>query len=135
MVWADQAWTWLGVEVVKHGFRWLVVMAIMLGFGGWFGQRYWEMKKRLTALEKTFGVSPVNVTVNVGDVIKKIGRENPSYPVLQGNVAHHIPADKIVRVGTKLGAMEIRLWDEEKTVEDVLKVLSKNGVLTTLDDD
>ena len=45
------AWGWIGKEIAEFGLRWGVVVMFAFGFGGWFGKRYREMKKRVAALE------------------------------------------------------------------------------------
>ena len=144
----EQAWAWLGREIVAFGFRWLVVGIVVLGFGGWLGKRYRDMKvqhrdmkvqhrgmkSRLSTLEAARAQPNQTINVNIGDAAKKISEEDPSHPVPKGRVAEYITDDKILRIGTKTGPMEIRLWDERKTVEDILRVLSKHVELKSLDD-
>ena len=48
---ANQAWDWLGREVIDFGARWLWVALIVLVSGGWFGWRYRSMKRRVDTLE------------------------------------------------------------------------------------
>ena len=48
---AKDIWGWLGREIVEFGFRWLAVVLVMLGFGGFFGHRYRSMKKSIAALQ------------------------------------------------------------------------------------
>ena len=131
----EQVWAWLGREFVAFGFRWLVVGLVVgivvLAFNGWFGKRYRDMKSQLSTLEAKPNQT---INVNIGNVEKKISEEDPSHPVPKDRVAEYIPADKILRIGTKTGPVEIRLWDEQKTVEDVLRVLSKHVELKSLDD-
>ena len=62
----NQAWMWLGHEIAEFGLRWLVVVSIMLGFGGWFGRRYRETSRRLADLE----------TKAVGDKGRTVSIEN-----------------------------------------------------------
>lgn len=50
MEWA-QVWAWLGNEIAAFGVRWVVVGIAILGFGGFFGWRYREMKRQVAALE------------------------------------------------------------------------------------
>ena len=50
MEWA-QVWEWLGTEIAAFGVRWLMVLVAMVGFGGFLGRRYKEMKRRIETLE------------------------------------------------------------------------------------
>ena len=47
----NQVWAWIGNEIVSFGARWILVGIAMLGFGGFSGWRYREMKRRMAALE------------------------------------------------------------------------------------
>lgn len=131
----QQAWLWVGNEFIAFGVRWIVVGMVMLGFGGWIGLRYRELKREVAELKDARNSPPVQIYV--GDIprdrIKQSSYRHDSN-VVRGNVAKHIPDDKIVRIGTKAGPMEIRLWDENKTVKDLMTVLHKNGVLESLDE-
>ena len=130
----EQAWVWVGREIAAFGLRWLVVGVLVLAFSGCFGKRYRDMKSQLSTLEAARAQPSQTINVNIGDIIARVAQDVPSHHVPKRRVAEYIPNDKIIRVGTKNGAMEIRLSDEEKTVEDVLQVLSKLEALKSLDD-
>lgn len=55
----QDAWNWLGREIVEFGSRWLIVAMFAFGFGGWFGKRYRDMQRRLEALERGQANEPV----------------------------------------------------------------------------
>ena len=59
LAWAEQVWAWIGKELAVFGLRWLVVLAILLGFGGFIGRRYKELKREIGALRGS--QSPVTV--------------------------------------------------------------------------
>ena len=127
---------------------WAAVVAVI----GFFG-----LRRRVKALEDEKKPPSVNIINNIQDAVRKankdtaapqvenrsgagfipgvkeerIGTENR--PVAHAKVAEYITDEKEFRVGTKEGNMTIRLWDGAKTVEDVLYVLQKNGVLVSLD--
>ena len=90
---------------------------------------YFGMARRLRALENR---PPVQVNLNIPESLKRAYEATPEQPVPHGKVAEYIPGEKEFCVGTKEGNMTIRLWDGAKTVEDVLYVLQKNGVLGSL---
>ena len=129
-----QVWAWLWQEIATYGVRWFVEGIVVAVLGGWW---YWggrNVGRRLAALESEKKLPSQTINMNIGDVAKKISQEDPGHPAPKGRVAEYIPDDKILRIGTKTGPMEIRLWDERKTVEDVLRVLSKHAELKSLDD-
>lgn len=127
---AIQVWTWLGREAVEFGVRWIVVGATLLGFGGWFGWRYRELKKRVSDLESQ---PPVQVNVNVPQTGG--GKKPPLPGVLEevASVARYLPDEDLLRVGTAYGPLAIRL-NHKKTVDDILDALNSNGVLRPLDE-
>ena len=109
----EQAWSWLGREIAAFGLRWLVVGVLVLAFSGWFGKRYRDMKaqhrdmkSRLSTLEAARAQPSQTINVNIGDIIARVAQEVPSHHVPKRRVAEYIPNAKIVRVGTKNGAME-----------------------------
>ena len=70
---AEAIWAWLGREIAEFGIRWLFIVIPVLGFSGWFGWRYRDMKRRVKALEDEVTVAkaklaaPIQVNVNVGE--------------------------------------------------------------------
>ena len=137
LTWFQQAWLWLGNEIAVFGVRWLFFVVVMIGFSGWFGWRYREMSRELAELKANRGqpvINIKNVVASETDKAKPPKQPAPSVPDTTKSVAKHIPHDRIVRVGTKAGPMEIRLWDEAKTIEDITVVLYKNDVIASLDE-
>ena len=99
-------------------------------------KRLGEAEKKIAELEKR--AIQVHVNVNVGDGVANIDRKprtaalpRPNSADVQYNVAEHKPDKDIVRIGTTLGPMTVRL-NHKKTVEDVLQILSKHNILTSL---
>lgn len=135
---AAQAWDWLGGEIAEFGIRWLLVTVVMLGFGGWFGWRYRELKRDVANLKAAAAKTEKapNITVNVGDQTKQV---LPPASGATGTVAEYVPNRNVVRINTKAGLMEIRTWygehawQDDRMTEDVLRILDRNGVLRPLD--
>ena len=132
--WFERAWLWLGNEIAVFGVRWLFFVVALLGFSGWFGWRYREMKRELADLKVGQGQPIINV--NVGNEVEKAKTQTqlkPGVPNTTKNVAQHIPHDRMIWVGTKAGPMEIRLWEEAKTTEDIMMVLYRNDAIASID--
>lgn len=55
----EQVWAWIGKEIAAFGLRWLVVLVIFFGFGGFIGRRYKELKREIASLRGS--QSPVTV--------------------------------------------------------------------------
>ncbi len=55
----NQVWTWLGYEIANFGLRWGVVV---LGFSGFFGWRYREMKRQVAELKEKLDKKQPQVT-------------------------------------------------------------------------
>ncbi len=45
-----RVWEWVGRELIEFGARWLIVVLIMFGFGGWVGHRYHALKRDVADL-------------------------------------------------------------------------------------
>ena len=58
------AWLWFGKETAEFGLRWLLVVVVMLGFGGFFGRRYRSMRADIAALKAQDRPSGLNQTFN-----------------------------------------------------------------------
>lgn len=48
----SDAWAWFGREFAEFGARWIVIAMFALGFGGWFGRRYRDMKREVAELKQ-----------------------------------------------------------------------------------
>ena len=68
----QQAWLWFGKEAAEFGLRWAFLGLIVLGFGGWFGKRYHDMRRDIAEMKKANRPSQQSVTVhfhgNIGTV-------------------------------------------------------------------
>lgn len=95
-----------------------------------FGRRY---KQRIAALEARPSQGAVQVNVNVGDAKKPTARRTSTGAML--HVAERRPDEDTALVGTVCGPMTIRLGDDDKTLEDVVRILRKNEVLASLSDE
>lgn len=135
--WKDDAEAWLGWAAVNPelagafvgGGTVMVVTWIVLEIAAW--------RNRKTA--KSSPASPMatqSVTINVGD--QKQQRALPAPSGVTGTVSEYIPNRNVVRINTRAGPMEIRTWydghawQDERMVEDVLRILDRNGVLRPL---
>lgn len=81
MEWFSATWEWLGREIAAFGLRWIVVGTAMLGFSGWFGWRYREMrsqtrtmKERIAALEAKSSAPVVNVNLGAAPLAGDVDR-------------------------------------------------------------
>ncbi|MCY4320470.1 MAG: hypothetical protein OXE76_15105 [Alphaproteobacteria bacterium] len=114
-----QIWTWIGNEVASFGVRWLFVGVAVLGFGGWIGKRYHDLKQQVADLRAANG-QPTQVIVQPGAAYN-------DFRGAQGTFHVHLPgpsevvSDKPIRV--------IELEHEEKIVASD----SLEAVLTTPD--
>lgn len=115
----------LGATVTEAAIR--ILWALCGGLLTMFG--FWGMRRRIRKLEEQ-QQRPVVVNVGPGAAQPK-PLPNPSGA--SGTVAEHLPKDRIVRVGTKAGPMEIRLSETDWLTEDVCRILDRNGVLAPLD--
>jgi len=52
------AWTWFGREIAEFGVRWVIIAMFALGFGGWFGKRYRDMKREVAELRRAIEAQP-----------------------------------------------------------------------------
>lgn len=64
----QSVWTWIGGEIAAFGFRWIIVLSIMLGFGGFLGWRYRAIRAEIDALKASGTTPSVSnvVTLNIG---------------------------------------------------------------------
>ena len=127
----------IALGLAEHLVLYIVALVGAVGAGAMlgalmFGRRY---KRRISALEAK---QPTQINVNVSGAAvdyPPLPRAAPPEPLeeVKFNVAQHIPGEDILHVGTKYGRAAIRL-NHKKTVEDILDVLSRNGVLQSLEE-
>ena len=141
----NSAWAWLGGEIARFGFRWLVVVIPLLGFGGWFGWRYREMKRRVSSLERGDGRTQIiNAPVVHGATVhvhtdgtkteaRRIGKvtESITGPTIMGRYDQD---NKAIYINTIHGRLAIRVNDPNATMSDLTNWLDKWGGLEPLDD-
>jgi len=114
------AWTWLGNEIAAFGARWLVVSAILFGFGGWFGRRYLKMRRDIaeikSKLELQLQPQSLAISINVNTDQQSAGK-----PYI------YDPYDRTVSFGTDDGDMDIRFHDAETIMDDISHWLRRSG--------
>ena len=121
----------------------LYIAALIIGGGAgavlgtlMFGRRY---KQRIAALEARLSSAPATQTVTInmppdaGNQTQKTSTTRPASSGVKSNVAQHIPSEDLLRIGTTLGPMTVRL-NHKMTVADVLKIMSRHDILASLDD-
>ena len=100
---------------------------------------FWGLRRRIRALENRPAGQTINVAPNINLPTparepQALPRAAPPEPLEETkfNVARHRPNEDVLHVGTTYGDMTIRL-NHKRTVADILNVLSRTGVLQSLD--
>ena len=141
----NSAWAWLGGEIAKFGLRWLVVAIPLLGFSGWFGWRYREMKRRVSLLERGDGRTQIiNAPVIHGSTVhvhtdgaraeaRRVGKimESATGPTIVGRYDQD---NNMIYMNTTHGRLSVRVKDPNATMSDLTNWLDKWGELEPLDD-
>ncbi len=127
----------LAFSIAEHVGLYIAAVLVGTGVGAvlgtlMFGRRY---KQRIAALEARQNAVQINVNVNGRTAASK---QASSLPAAERSPKWHVaerdPDTDILRIGTTLGPMTVRL-NHEKTLEDVLAILSKHEVLASLSDE